>query len=652
MNSMTKIKKNFSWFYYCKSTALIVPILFLFLEEQLGLTVADILLISGIYYLLPMIFELPFGMLADKFGQKKILSLGLILQIISCAVLIFIDSVLAYHLYLISIAVAQCCYSGADMALVKSAFVANHKSNTEFQNFVIDLESRFYFVGILFLIIGCIAYFFAPKLAFVLQIILFATGLLFLQKLPECGKFIAKQSVLSQIAQEKNRLKLVIGFTLMNKAYLAIWLIGVIFGSVVLINHKTIQSQIASLGQFNVLITLGVSFVLGNIASSLGAKYFLKFCQKMPNFQRQLAVLIVLFAISYALLSTSDWFILGFLLLCVFKASFRPFISAELTNRIPFQESIATALSMLGLFAAVITSLIHIGVSFFYQDVVYGNWLVLAVASALLVVLFVVQYKSQPNWSFVVSKNPLTKKINAISYEGNQLYFDQVYPTEHKDSLVGSVDCANWYFNATDELKIINKNNQVILRAAYYGSVHLSDIQDSSKTYEYCDKILSLFKNLGMQNGTMLKHYRLAQLPTIQEIFHDKKNIHIIKNFLTKTIIHGDLHPDNIMVFGDDVKIIDWDLSGVGYYWFDVLTLLSHPRNNIDTKDMFVLLNKYLVELDDEQWLGILMEFVLFKKEQLLKFSKFDKKLQKLSKDYMDKWRYFNELLIANNDKM
>ena len=94
-------------FYFAQSTAFIVPIFYIYIQEKLGISFVQILQISALYSFLPIFLQLPCGIVADKIGNKINLYLCLILQLISCLSLILINGVLAFHLYLISINLAQ-----------------------------------------------------------------------------------------------------------------------------------------------------------------------------------------------------------------------------------------------------------------------------------------------------------------------------------------------------------------------------------------------------------------------------------------------------------------------------------------------------------------------------------------------------------------
>lgn len=643
------IKKNFRLFYYCKSTAFIVPVLFLFLEKELGMTVPQILMISGFYYLLPIIFEVPFGIVADRFGQSKILSLGLMLQIVSCLTFLFFDSHLTYHIYLFGMSLAQCCYSGADMALLKSYFYNNGRSDLEFKEFVVDLESRFYFITILFIILGCISYYIYPKFVFVLQIMLFLCSLLFLNKLPKSDALRTQKSVIKQIVQEKDKLKLTFYFLVSDKNYLSIWLIGLIFSSVILINHKTIQSQISnSVLSVDLLLVVSIVYVLGNLSSSIGAKCFLKFCKKDDNFNHQIILLIFWFAVSYTFLSMNWSFLLGFLILCAFKAAYRPIIQSELTNRIPFRDSIATILSILNLFSSIAISIIHVILSFTYNDIIYGNFVVLSISLFILISLFFVQMYVGNNWSFLLYKSNITGKESKVVCDGNKIYLDQYYPEKERENLLETIKLSNWYAN--EEKNIIYKGDKIISRSLYYGSTLLSDIKINKKVYEYCDYILNslLIKNIDIDVST----YRVAPIPRIEDIFSSETVIQTMYGISNDCIIHGDLHPENIIINDNLVKLVDWDMSGVGYYWFDVLTLLSHPDTSLNTEEVLSLLDKYLLSSSNEKLSLILMEFMLFKRDQLLQLSSLDEKFIKLSDQYLCQWRVWGELYPACNRKM
>ena len=149
LNEHTTVVKNYTRFNLFRSTAFILPIFFVFLDEHLHLTADKIILISGIYSLLPFFLEIPLGYVADRIGEKKVVAFGLIAQIISNLSILIFKDIIGYQFYLVAIYVASAAFSGADISLIHAHF----KDDKEFKDYVAVLNSNFYKKTILFLMI-------------------------------------------------------------------------------------------------------------------------------------------------------------------------------------------------------------------------------------------------------------------------------------------------------------------------------------------------------------------------------------------------------------------------------------------------------------------------------------------------------------------
>lgn len=102
-------------------------------------------------------------------------------------------------------------------------------------------------------------------------------------------------------------------------------------------------------------------------------------------------------------------------------------------------------------------------------------------------------------------------------------------------------------------------------------------------------------------------------------------------------IIHGDLHPNNIMLVNDCPFVIDWDLCGIGPLWYDLFSLLSHPQLYFDKSSRYNLLIKHCkVNLNFEQLDSLFLAFCEFKIQQLTQFAEKDRKFSRLSIKYID----------------
>jgi len=124
-----------------------------------------------------------------------------------------------------------------------------------------------------------------------------------------------------------------------------------------------------------------------------------------------------------------------------------------------------------------------------------------------------------------------------------------------------------------------------------------------------------------------------ALIPKWEEVFKDGLNI--AQKFDDKRgLIHGDLHPDNILVYEGKPFVIDWDLSGDGPVLWDVLTLLTSPYTKIPTETKLQFLQNQFIGLQSSDARLLFSEFCSFKASQLLGFSDLEPSLAEIGKQY------------------
>ena len=157
-NKLTPDQQYYRNYNLFKSTAWIIPILFIYITQQKSITNEQIIYVAGLFSLLPFIIEIPFGILADKIGTKNILALGILFQILSCMSLILVPSHVSYHFYLICINFASAMFSGADQSFVRNLF----SDQESFKTYLHENNGLFYRNSIFMLIIGTTVIGFLP----------------------------------------------------------------------------------------------------------------------------------------------------------------------------------------------------------------------------------------------------------------------------------------------------------------------------------------------------------------------------------------------------------------------------------------------------------------------------------------------------------
>src|SRR3989339_602078 len=83
-----------------------------------GLHLTQVFYLSIIWSLINILFEVPSSYLADHWGRKKTIVLGVSLYVVSCLWLIFADSFLLISVSVFFYALSNACFTGTDDALI------------------------------------------------------------------------------------------------------------------------------------------------------------------------------------------------------------------------------------------------------------------------------------------------------------------------------------------------------------------------------------------------------------------------------------------------------------------------------------------------------------------------------------------------------
>ena|GEM_PF-4650858 len=617
-------------FYIAQSTAFIVPILYLFLQTKYGLSSEEILQITSFYFFFTFIFEIPCAIIADRWGAKKNLIASLFLQIASCLSLILIKQKIAYHFYLIFTSIAQAIMNGASIVFIKKQLAG--MDDGSFRENLFKLQNSFYKTTSVFIIISSLIYQIDNFIPFFFQIANFSVSIFALSKIP--NDYISSSKKSTNIFNcAKLDLKKSLSFILMDKKYLYLIVCGVFFGLGVSINQKSIQPQIYELIDTNQIILIGLVIAIGNLFSSYGARFIYEKLPKNLTVEKELLFLSLFMSLSYALLSFANIFsaVLGFFLINIFKGYYRPIISAELANQYPFKSSLNTNLAVISLIGVCISSTFQFGISFFYTNIEYGNFTygALSFAIVLLIYFYAMSYS---DWKIRGVDGLISKKHGYIQKKDNELEYIQIYPkeTSHESLALISDAIAHGRYPTHNLIILELGKGQHGIKTKYYGDVHLCDISDAKKQYLFCETLLNHVKNkpiiLFPKANSLAQHHILKP---------EHLNMLQRERLLSNTgLIHGDLNPENILIYQDKPYVIDWDLCMNGPFWFDLLSLITHPSLSFGLEKRINLFRLFSDQFSDKEIKEIFSAFSDYKAFQLRKFSEIHPKYSILSKDY------------------
>lgn len=93
-----------------------IPLQFLFFTGAKAFDVADFFALNGLYYLTMCVFEVPTGMLADRFGRRTTLALGAFGFAAASWAVLHADGMVAASVGMIALGIAHTLLNGADAA--------------------------------------------------------------------------------------------------------------------------------------------------------------------------------------------------------------------------------------------------------------------------------------------------------------------------------------------------------------------------------------------------------------------------------------------------------------------------------------------------------------------------------------------------------
>jgi MFS family permease len=123
--------------------------------EQRGMTVLMVVLCEIIYAMSIVIFELPTGVFADKFGRKTLLVFGAVLSMFEFIILLYAYNFWTFALVVFLAGLSSACTSGARNALLYDSLLTANKQNS-FEKIVGRMNSLDFISSIIAAISGSV----------------------------------------------------------------------------------------------------------------------------------------------------------------------------------------------------------------------------------------------------------------------------------------------------------------------------------------------------------------------------------------------------------------------------------------------------------------------------------------------------------------
>lgn len=543
--------------------------------------------------LLPILFDAPLGMLADRFGARKLLVSGTLFQLLSMIAFFFLSAPYNYLSYLVSIIIADNCYSGAEQSFLRQ----NLRDDREIREFLKSTNQYFYYITIPAILGGVLLYHFNPYLPLVIQSISFFLAFLAIASFKADHEAEAHQKESSAVIIENIRLvftsRKVLGFILM----------GVIFSGLIQINSKTIQGQIGNTGLDHFSFWLGLSYAVGNLASGSALQLWRKtFLNELKVSSQFMALFGMIFLTQMSTAVNSVAIIcFGFITLSGIKSIFRPLLSGELIAFFRNHSGFATKLSIVSTSTTIGIAGLHVLNSKLLEIFGLGNF---PLAIVLAFVFFGAVYLIwEPRWVRLESVSSASGKMNFIGTIGKQACIKQIYPEWAQLPNVDFIRSSNADIKIPQMVSL--KNNEVCWQ--WIDGKTMANLENSQ--YEVAKAVI---QNLWKETVQSEENEYLNGRDFL--LFLEDNSLSIFlsaKDYIRYT--HGDLNPSNVLIKNDETYMIDWDMFGKGYFWFDILSLLVHPMMRLTPSERRRLIQEQLPDLSLSSIDELVRKFVQYK---------------------------------------
>ena len=260
-----------------------------------------------------------------------------------------------------------------------------------------------------------------------------------------------------------------------------------------------------------------------------------------------------------------------------------------------------------------------------FEEPTQGNlYIVILLTAVSLISVFIIKNKDEV--TLELGTMSLTGKENFIAVKSDERSFIQKYPQDTQTNHFKKLNALKTQDLYPHAMKEINSETKTVSCDFLDGG----ELRSSENHYEVISNFLDQRQEtsgIGFVSST----------PDVEDIFEANLDQNLLQRICDEKywgVIHGDLHPGNLVINKNHAIAIDWDLAGEGYIWFDYLTLLTHPWTNLSINERIELFRKKFVEFTETDVKILFDSFRDFKSKQLKGFIEYDPSLSSLVKEY------------------
>ncbi|MFV8396061.1 MFS transporter [Corynebacterium hindlerae] len=565
--------------YYLRSTALTMPILPIWWNEQPGVGVAVFLGGMAIQGAVSLAIDFPLSLWSDKTQPRIPYATGLGLFALAFLAALF-GGFYGFIAYLVLICLAGALMSGSDLALLMNLARDNFKAE------LYELNRRFYLYtsGLFFL--GVCLYLVSPFLLFGAQSLLLASACLLIATIDTADRNQSDRG--DRPPNEAIEATWKISPTpLWCLVVAAISLAGGEFEAVNQLLNRSLQIVVAeaSIPGLNDLWSVAGVLVITNLLSSLGLGTRARQLSERSGLRFTLIALTVGTLASLIFINSGYLFfiLVGAVLMGVLKGVYRPLFATLAAQTMPASHWKARWLSITGMLSGLVSSVVNVLIVVgepTTPEIMWRMTIQMLLVLGPAIVIIGVGLRLAVPLAHGDSSNKITRRVMYLG-DSDPAFLEQIYPPP-SHQVISTVVGAQ-LASGLPHPRILRRNDRQI-EFEFINGAMLESINPSDR-WQFLDQY---------EVFTALQHRKSRHVESLGSVAHTHFAQECQRICSCPAVSHGDLHPGNILLTHNRFVLVDWDQSGNSSRALDELALLTHPDLGIGHKQRAEVFNNLL----------------------------------------------------------